>query len=55
MQECLEVFGPTRQAVLAHELTKMHERVVRGTLAQLLAVVQEKARGEFTVVISSSE
>ena len=33
-------FGAAREAVVARELTKLHESVYRGTLAQLL-----RARG----------
>ena len=38
LRECLEdavtVFGPERRCAVARELTKVHEEVFRGTLAQ---------------------
>ena len=43
---------PERQLMVARELTKLHEQVVRGTAAEALAALAEKARGEFTLVIS---
>ncbi len=48
------VLGRERAAVVARELTKAHESVYRGTLAQLAArAVSEEnfARGEITVVV----
>jgi 16S rRNA (cytidine1402-2'-O)-methyltransferase len=46
--------GPERQAAVCRELTKLHEQVVRGSLADLAAAVAEgsiPARGEFALVI----
>jgi 16S rRNA (cytidine1402-2'-O)-methyltransferase len=40
-----------RKLVIARELTKRHQEVVRGTVAQLAATVTEAVRGEVTVVI----
>jgi 16S rRNA (cytidine1402-2'-O)-methyltransferase len=42
-----------RPAVVARELTKLHEEVSRGTLSSLLAAIPEP-RGEFTLVIGPS-
>jgi 16S rRNA (cytidine1402-2'-O)-methyltransferase len=54
LQDALEVLGD-RQAALANDLTKMFEKVDRGSLAQLLALVKEsEPRGEFTIVIAGS-
>lgn len=54
LQDALDVYGD-RPAALAHELTKLHESVVRGTLTELLASVQqEKPRGEYVVVIAGA-
>jgi 16S rRNA (cytidine1402-2'-O)-methyltransferase len=50
-------FGPERCAVLARELTKVHESVYRGTLAELAQRVTQDAdmaRGEITLVIAGS-
>lgn len=44
--------GPDRRAVVARELTKLHEEFRRGTVAELLSYYSEhKARGEVTVVV----
>jgi 16S rRNA (cytidine1402-2'-O)-methyltransferase len=52
LQDCLEVFGDNREAVIVRELTKIHEQVVRGTFSHLLTQVATKQKGEFVVVIS---
>jgi 16S rRNA (cytidine1402-2'-O)-methyltransferase len=47
-------FGSERQAVVARELTKTHETVYRGTLAELAAQARGDAnfqRGEITIVV----
>ena len=47
-------FGADRRAVVARELTKMHETIYRGTLAELAAQAAADAnfrRGEITLVI----
>ena len=44
-----------RKAVLARELTKIHEEVIRGTLEDLVVVTAEqKLKGEITLVISGA-
>jgi 16S rRNA (cytidine1402-2'-O)-methyltransferase len=51
LQDSLEVFGD-RRAALANDLTKLFERVDRGTLSEIIAVVQAiEPKGEYTVVI----
>src|SRR3984885_14642569 len=50
-------FGGQRQAVIARELTKLHETVYRGTLEQLLAMAGEDAnlqRGEITLIVQGA-
>ncbi len=45
--------GPDRAAVVARELTKLHEEVVRGTLAEVHdAVAASEPRGEFVIVVA---
>lgn len=47
--------GEARQAVIARELTKLHETIYRGTLGELLTRSQhdtDMARGEITLVVS---
>jgi 16S rRNA (cytidine1402-2'-O)-methyltransferase len=58
LQECIadaiEVFGD-RRAALANDLTKMFEAVQRGTLSELMSVMESKEpRGEYTLVIAGS-
>jgi 16S rRNA (cytidine1402-2'-O)-methyltransferase len=45
---------PERSLTVSRELTKMHEEVLRGTAAEVLAALGDRARGEFTVVISGA-
>lgn len=50
-------FGAERPAVVARELTKLHETVYRGTLAQLAAMAAKDAnfsRGEITLLIGGA-
>lgn len=54
LADLADVFGADRQAVVARELTKLHETIYRGSLAQLAARAMEEenfARGEITVVV----
>jgi 16S rRNA (cytidine1402-2'-O)-methyltransferase len=51
----LEKVAPEARVVIARELTKMHEEVVRGTPTELLAHFAARpatVRGEFVVIIS---
>jgi len=45
---------PERSLTLTRELTKVHEEVLRGTAAEVLAAFGERTRGEFTLVISGA-
>lgn len=45
---------PERAITLTRELTKVHEQVVRGTASEVLAALGDRARGEFTLVISGA-
>lgn len=45
---------PERSITLTRELTKVHEEVLRGSASEVLAALGERARGEFTVVISGA-
>jgi 16S rRNA (cytidine1402-2'-O)-methyltransferase len=50
-----EVCGPNRRVVVARELTKLHEEVFRGTLAEALErVVTTEPRGEHVVVLAGA-
>lgn len=45
---------PHRSITVARELTKLHEEVMRGTAAEVQEALGERARGEFTLVISGA-
>ena len=50
-----EAFGDARAACLGRELTKVHEEMVRGSLAELAARYAEEApRGECTLVVAGA-
>ncbi len=52
LEDALAVYGD-RQAAIANDLTKMFEKVERGTLSMLLAASKlRKLKGEFIVVIA---
>lgn len=51
LEDALAVFGD-RDAALANDLTKLFEKVERGTLSELLAMVKgRQLKGEYVVVI----
>ena len=57
LEELAAQFGTERPAVVARELTKLHETIYRGTLAELLqrAGAEENfARGELTVLVGGA-
>ncbi len=47
-------FGPGRPAVVCRELTKTHEEIVRGTLADLASWAAGGVLGEITVVVGGA-
>jgi 16S rRNA (cytidine1402-2'-O)-methyltransferase len=49
-----EAFGPDRTAAVCRELTKTHEEVRRGPLADLVSWAEEGVRGEVTIVVSGT-
>jgi 16S rRNA (cytidine1402-2'-O)-methyltransferase len=54
LNELYQVMGE-RKAVLARELTKIHEEVIRGTLGELAIKAEEKKlKGEITLVIAGA-
>jgi 16S rRNA (cytidine1402-2'-O)-methyltransferase len=54
LRDALEVYGD-RMAVIAREMTKLHETIERGTLSELLERVQKgKTRGEYVIVIAGA-
>ena len=54
LEEALAVFGD-RPAAVAKELTKIHESVRRGSLADLLAGTEENPKGEYVVLIAGKD
>ncbi len=54
LADALDVYGD-RPAALAHELTKIHESVLRGRLSALLAAVRAGTpRGEYVLVVAGA-
>ena len=50
----LAALAPDRDAAVCRELTKLHEEVARGTLADLARQFREDVKGEIVVVIAPS-
>lgn len=48
-------FGPGRRAAVCRELTKLHEEVARGTLAELVTWAEDGVRGEVVIVVAGAE
>jgi 16S rRNA (cytidine1402-2'-O)-methyltransferase len=45
---------PERHLTVTRELTKVHEEVIRGTADEVRSALGDRARGEFTLVISGA-
>jgi 16S rRNA (cytidine1402-2'-O)-methyltransferase len=54
LAELAAAFGSDRQAVACRELTKTHEEIARGTLADLAAWAKQGVLGEITLVIAGA-
>lgn len=57
LEDLQSMFGPERRAVIARELTKVHETVYRGSVQQLLALAGSDAnlaRGEITLLVEGA-
>ncbi|CAM3503502.1 16S rRNA (cytidine(1402)-2'-O)-methyltransferase [Nocardioides dubius] len=50
-----EAFGADRAAAVCRELTKTHEEVRRGPLAELVSWAADGVRGEVTIVVTGAE
>ena len=49
-----EAFGHERRATVCRELTKLHEEVRRGTLAELIDWAADGVRGEVVIVVAGA-
>lgn len=54
LHDLAEAFGPERPAAVCRELTKLHEEVARGTLAELAERFADGARGEIVLVVGGA-
>lgn len=54
LRDLADAFGPDRPAAVCRELTKLHEEVVRGPLADLAVHFADGARGEIVLVIGGA-
>lgn len=54
LRDAVEALGPDRRAVVCRELTKTHEEIKRGSLAELAEWASEDVRGEITVVLAGA-
>lgn len=55
LADMVEVLGPARLAAVCREMTKLHEEIWRGTLAEALAEWQQREpRGEFTLIVAGA-
>lgn len=52
LNQLAEMFGPERAAAVAREISKVHEEMVRGSLAELVEhFTQTEPRGEIVIVV----
>jgi 16S rRNA (cytidine1402-2'-O)-methyltransferase len=54
LRDAVDELGGERRAVVCRELTKVHEEVLRGSLAELAQWADEKVLGEITVVLAGA-
>ncbi len=54
LHDAVEQLGGTRRAAVCRELTKVHEEVARGTLAELASWAADGVLGEITVVLAGA-
>ncbi|WP_439654685.1 16S rRNA (cytidine(1402)-2'-O)-methyltransferase [endosymbiont of Lamellibrachia barhami] len=57
LKDMAEVFGAARESVVARELTKVHETLLRGRLDELIEIVAEdpnQQKGEFVVLVQGA-
>jgi 16S rRNA (cytidine1402-2'-O)-methyltransferase len=54
LRDAVDVLGTRRRAVVCRELTKTHEDIVRGSLAELAEWASDGVLGEITVVLAGA-
>jgi 16S rRNA (cytidine1402-2'-O)-methyltransferase len=54
LRDAVDQLGGARRAAICRELTKVHEEVVRGSLAELAAWADDGVLGEITVVLAGA-
>jgi 16S rRNA (cytidine1402-2'-O)-methyltransferase len=54
LRDAVQQLGPDRRAAVCRELTKTHEEIVRGTLAELADWASDGVLGEITVVVAGA-
>ena len=54
LRDAVEQLGGERRAAVCRELTKTHEEVIRGTLAELAEWADDRVLGEITVVLAGA-
>jgi 16S rRNA (cytidine1402-2'-O)-methyltransferase len=54
LADAVQALGPSRRAAVCRELTKVHEEVVRGSLAELAEWAGDGVLGEITVVLAGA-
>jgi 16S rRNA (cytidine1402-2'-O)-methyltransferase len=55
VKDLLDACGPDRPVAIAREITKVHEEVYRGSLAEALAHIKEvEPRGEHSLVLGGA-
>lgn len=57
LADAVEILGETRIVVVAREMTKLHEELLRGSTAQIFSILQsrEVVKGEITLLIGKAE
>ena len=54
LHDLVGMLGPDRRAMVAREMTKLHEEFVRGTLAELAGRFDEPPKGEVVLVLEGA-
>jgi 16S rRNA (cytidine1402-2'-O)-methyltransferase len=55
LDDVVAKFGADRRAVVCRELTKLHQEIRRGTVADLAEWARDGVRGEITLVVAGAE